>query len=578
MKTLNLIIAAALLFLAAQRQSLAGSATWATNATSGDWNTAANWRPQTVPNTSSDIATFATSNQKQIGISAITAIAGINFNQGADTFTIISEPGDPLTLSGSGIINSSGKLQTFLSETDGGLGGGFIFENAATAGDMTSFGGAEGSTLIFYNLSSAGSAVFDLDGGTVPSHMDFWDASTAANATITDTKGEISFFDTSTAANAHITVSGPSFMEILGDAHGGHVVATCYGGITEGTNISFAENATAEQGTYTAVGASAAGEFGSFIEFLGNATADHATFVINGGMGAGLEGTSLNFINTTTAANANITATGGVNGSDGGVISFQEQSKGSNASITLSGNAELDISHHDMPGVTIGSLAGQGSVFLRTNTLTVGSNDQSTTFSGVIQDSGGLTKSGSGTLTLTGNNLYTGSTTVTAGALVANNRRGSATGTGSVNVNAGTLGGKGIISGAVTIGTGSGSGGFLAPSVASNQPVALTCKTTLTLKADSTYSYKLNTNNARADQVIAKGVTIESGAQFDFNAVANKRLATGTVFTAISNTSANPISGTFANLPDHSTFTVGRNNYQASYEGGDGNDLILTVQ
>ena len=135
-----------------------------------------------------------------------------------------------------------------------------------------------------------------------------------------------------------------------------------------------------------------------------------------------------------------------------------------------------------------------------------------------------------------------------------------------------------IISGAVTIGTGSGSGAFLAPNVASNQPAILTCQNTLTFKADSTYSYKLNTRNGRADQVRAKGVTIESGAQFDFNAVANKRLTTGTVFTAISNTSATQISGTFANLPDNSTFTVGRNNYQVSYEGGDGNDLTLTVQ
>ena len=72
-------------------------------------------------------------------------------------------------------------------------------------------------------------------------------------------------------------------------------------------------------------------------------------------------------------------------------------------------------------------------------------------------------------------------------------------------------------------------------------------------------------------------MTIESGAQFDFNAVANKRLTNGTAFIAISNTSANPISGTFANLPDNSTFTVGRNNYQVSYEGSDGNDLTLTV-
>ena len=61
-KKLTLVIAAALLFLATQRQSLAGSATWATNPTSGDWNTAANWRPQTVPNATTDIATFGASN------------------------------------------------------------------------------------------------------------------------------------------------------------------------------------------------------------------------------------------------------------------------------------------------------------------------------------------------------------------------------------------------------------------------------------------------------------------------------------------------------------------------------------
>ena len=147
MKTLNCIIAAALLFLAAQRHSLAGSATWAINPTSGDWNTAANWTPQTVPNSSSDIATFALSNQKQVGISAITEVGGINFNQGADAFAISSPPGSPLKLSGSGIVNSSGKLQTFLCESDTFFTGGFLFYNSATAGDMTSFGGAEGEHL-----------------------------------------------------------------------------------------------------------------------------------------------------------------------------------------------------------------------------------------------------------------------------------------------------------------------------------------------------------------------------------------------------------------------------------------------
>jgi hypothetical protein len=59
--TLRFFVAAALLFLAAQRPSLADSATWSSNPTTGDWNMAANWVPRTVPNSTTDIATFGTS-------------------------------------------------------------------------------------------------------------------------------------------------------------------------------------------------------------------------------------------------------------------------------------------------------------------------------------------------------------------------------------------------------------------------------------------------------------------------------------------------------------------------------------
>jgi hypothetical protein len=54
-------------------------------------------------------------------------------------------------------------------------------------------------------------------------------------------------------------------------------------------------------------------------------------------------------------------------------------------------------------------------------------------------------------------------------------------------------------------------------------------------------------------------------------------LTAGTVFPIISNTASTPIAGTFSNLSDGSTLTVGSNNYQVSYEGGEGNDLTLTV-
>ncbi|HZT86446.1 MAG TPA: autotransporter domain-containing protein, partial [Stellaceae bacterium] len=67
----------------------------------------------------------------------------------------------------------------------------------------------------------------------------------------------------------------------------------------------------------------------------------------------------------------------------------------------------------------IGSLAGAGSVLLDPATLTVGGNNTSTVFSGVISGPGNLTKQGTGTFGLSGANTYTGATMVTGGALQA---------------------------------------------------------------------------------------------------------------------------------------------------------------
>jgi fibronectin-binding autotransporter adhesin len=57
---------------------------------------------------------------------------------------------------------------------------------------------------------------------------------------------------------------------------------------------------------------------------------------------------------------------------------------------------------------TIGSIAGAGTVSLSSNTLTAGGDNTSTTVSGSITGTGGaLTKTGSGTLTLSGANTHT---------------------------------------------------------------------------------------------------------------------------------------------------------------------------
>ena len=52
------------------------------------------------------------------------------------------------------------------------------------------------------------------------------------------------------------------------------------------------------------------------------------------------------------------------------------------------GNGFLDISGHNLPGVTTDSIEGNGLVFLGANKLTVGSNNLTTAFSGKIQDGG----------------------------------------------------------------------------------------------------------------------------------------------------------------------------------------------
>jgi fibronectin-binding autotransporter adhesin len=105
----------------------------------------------------------------------------------------------------------------------------------------------------------------------------------------------------------------------------------------------------------------------------------------------------------------------------------------------------------------------------------------------------------------------------------------------------------------------------------------LTIQSTLTFNSDATYEVGLNTKGAIADEVVANGVTI-SGAQFSLVDRGRLALPPGTVFTVIDNTAATPIASTFSNLADGSTFPAHGNTFQVSYEGGDGNDLTLTVQ
>ncbi len=113
---------------------------------------------------------------------------------------------------------------------------------------------------------------------------------------------------------------------------------------------------------------------------------------------------------------------------------------------------------------TVGSLSGAAAGVVDNvaaggaATLTTGSLNADVTFAGTIKNTTGtvaLVKNGTGNLTLSGGtSTYSGGTTLNSGAIYATNATGSATGTGPVVLNGGTLGGTGNFGGVITAGSG----------------------------------------------------------------------------------------------------------------------------
>lgn len=296
------------------------------------------------------------------------------------------------TLSASAFSLKSGFVTAVLS------GGGALAKSTAgtvtLSGANTYSGGTfvTGGTLALANASALGSGSTTISGGT----LDVGSTSVvSAGSLILDT-GAIAGTSGSVSASSFIVRSGTVSATLAGS---GAMTKDTGGTVTLSAGNTFTGGVTVNAGTLVGAAANAlgAGEVsvaGGTVRLADSLAAARATLSLDGG--------ALSF-GTLTAANIG----------------------------ALNGTSDL-------------SLANDGSAALA---LTAGGNNASTAYSGILSGAGSLIKAGTGELTLSGVNSYTGGTTVSAGKLTLGNA--NAIGTGGLLVNGGTLN-----LGAVTLVTG----------------------------------------------------------------------------------------------------------------------------
>jgi len=416
-----------------------------------------------------------------------------------DTTHTASLVGDITNFGRLDVVNANVSGVTSLIN-DGGL---TSFLNATSAGSMTinNINGGQLGFGIFggTDTANAGSATINNDGSTVG----FFANANAGTATITNLNaGQLLFVDQASAGS--VTIVNESFG------------TTTFGQTPGGTDTPTAGNATITNNN------------NGLTAFYASSTAGNATITTNNG---GVTG----FFDNSTAGNARILT------NDGGETHFFDNANGGTAQFVTNGTGFVDFGGSLGPNgdgrITVGSIAGSGNYYIGGgNTLVVGGNNLSTVVTGVIADDcgcfpgpGSLEKVGSGNLTLSGVNTYTGATTVNGGILSVN---GSIASSSSVTVNTGgTLGGTGIISN-TTI----NSGGALAPG---NSIGVLTVQGSLVFNTAA--SYMVEVSPTTADRTNVTGIATLGGATVNV-AIAGV-ISTATQYIILN--AAGGISGTF---------------------------------
>jgi autotransporter-associated beta strand protein len=194
------------------------------------------------------------------------------------------------------------------------------------------------------------------------------------------------------------------------------------------------------------------------LEFTGNSLGAANEVALSGGI-SGSGGLTVDAANARLTIQANSTFTGPLSLVAGtlqanmtsGTIGtpFGAGTNGLGSAVTMSAGTVLAVFTSDASrSIRLGSLAGSGTVSGEaggTKTFIIGGDDTSTTFAGTIVNFIGgtsgqlaITKTGSGTLTLTGSSSYTGATQINAGVLALGNA-GALGSSGTISFGGGTL-------------------------------------------------------------------------------------------------------------------------------------------
>lgn len=486
--------------------------------------------------------------------------------------------GGTLNLNGQTIANAlnlNGGALTGSGTVDGVVSGGSLAKSDATLLQLTGANSYSGGTVI-----SAGTVAMGRANGT---NTNLGSGAVTVNAGGTLRVGYFvtSNQNVSTTGN-QISLNGGTILADDGNQHlTGNVDVTGLGG-TLGSTYNAGNNSAAERDKGLALDGVVSGNgaltiqhsristgntwITSFVAFSNNANTYSGTITVNQNTTTSEGGVYLGVNGSAALANASVVLPSNVPGS-----------------ARKFGNSPI-VFKTGLGTATLGSLSGAGDVVLTgydqynhaygTDAigLTVGGNGASTSYSGILSGGGGLTKTGSGEMTLTNASTYTGATTVNAGKLVVN---GSVSTSVLTTVSGtGTLGGIGTV-GALT----ATAGGTVAPG---NSPGILNAGNT-SLESGSTLSIEINgdTVGSRYDQLNVTGSVSLAGL---LNVSLGYTPAENSLFFILANDGADPVSGEFSGLSEGSVFNVGGTDFRISYTADSGsasftggNDVALKV-